>query len=122
MKRDAKADSKANPQDWGFPAFARDFPANDALDALVAAYAAGDYRAVSEGAPKLAASTDDEAVKKAALLLAERVKPDPTSRIVFLLTATLLAFLTVWWVTHDGPPKDAPPAPTGPVPTVEFVK
>jgi hypothetical protein len=114
--------SKADPKSWGFPAFARDFPEDEALDALVAAYADGDYRAVTDGAAKLAASTEDDAVKKAALLLAERVKPDPTSRVVFLLTAALLAFLTVWWVTHDGPPKDAPPAPAGPVPTVEFVK
>ncbi len=117
-----KADRKADPKDWGFPSFARDFPKDDALDELVAAYAAGDYRAVTEGAQKLAARAEDDAIKKAALLLAERVKPDPTSRVVFLLTAALLAFLTIYWVTHDGPPKDSPPAPTGPVPTVEFVK
>ena len=69
--------------------------------------------------PKEVAET---AVKKAALLLAERTKPDPTSRLLFLLTAGLLVFLSLWWMAHDGPPKDAPPAPTAPVPTVEYPK
>lgn len=108
--------------DWGFPAFARDFPENEELDALVEAFARGDYQTAAEGGRALAKKTDDDAVKKAALLLADRTKPDPTARVLFLLTATLLVFLTVWWVTHDGPPKDAPPAPTTPVPTVEFPK
>lgn len=113
---------KADPRGWGFPSFARDFPEDDALDAIVALYAAGDYRAVAERGQKLADETEDEAVKKAALLLVERTRPDPASRIVFLLTAALLALLAIWWVTHDGPPKDAPPAPAGPVPTVEYPK
>lgn len=109
--------------DWGFPAFAREFPENEELAALVDAFARGDYKAAAEGGIALAKKTDDDAVKKAALLLAERTKPDPTSRVLFLLTATLLVFLSVWWMTHDGPPKDAPPAPAMlPVPTVEFPK
>lgn len=106
--------------DWGFPAFARDFPENEELGALVDAFARGDYKTASEGSVTLANKTDDDAVKKAALLLAERTKPDPASRVLFLLTATLLVFLSVWWMTHDGPPKDAPPAPATPVPTVEI--
>lgn len=108
--------------DWGYPAFARNFPDNGELAKLVEAFARGDYKTAGDGGRALAAKTDDDAVKKAALLLAERTKPDPTSRVLFLFTATLLVFLSVWWMTHDGPPKDAPPAPTGPVPTVEFPK
>lgn len=123
-KKPAKA-SKPRPEkedEWGYPSFARDFPENAELEALVLAFARGDYQTASEGGRALARKTDDEAVKKAALLLAERTKPDPTSRVLFLLTATLLVFLSVWWATHDGPPKDAPPAPTTPVPTVEYPK
>lgn len=107
-------------QDWGQPSFANDFPKDDELAALVEAFARGDYKTASEGGLALAKKTDDEAVKKAALLLVERTKPDPTSRILFFFTAALLVFLSAWWVTHDGPSKDAPPAPTGPVPTVEY--
>jgi hypothetical protein len=107
---------------WGFPSFAKDFPENEELSALVDAFARGDYKTASDGGIALARKTDDEAVKKAALLLAERTKPDPTSRILFLLTAGLLVFLSLWWMAHDGPPKDAPPAPTAPVPTVEYPK
>jgi hypothetical protein len=107
---------------WGYPSFAKDFPENEELWDLVDAFARGDYKTASEGGLALAKKTDDDAVKKAALVLAERTKPDPTSRVLFVLTATLLAFLSVWWMTHDGPPKDAPPAPTVPVPTVEYPK
>lgn len=96
---------------WGFPRFAKDFPANDELDALVAAFAAGDYATVRARAPKLAAEAEDEAVRNAARTLRDRIEPDPTSRLLFMVAAALLAFLTVWWVTHDGPPKETPAAP-----------
>jgi hypothetical protein len=109
-------------RDWGFPSFAKDFPADEELGALVDAFARGDYKTAGEGGRALAKRTDDDAVKKAALLLAERTKPDLSSRILLLLTATLLVFLSLWWMAHDGPPKDAPPAPTTPVPTVEYPK
>lgn len=115
-------EKKDNVVAWGYPSFAKDFPENEELAALVDAFARGDYKTASEGGLALAKKTDDEAVKKAALLLAERTKPDPTSRLLFLLTAGLLVFLSLWWMTHDGPPKDAPPAPTTPVPTVEYPK
>jgi len=107
---------------WGFPSFAKDFPENDELAELVDAFARDDYKTAGEDGLALAKKTDDDAVKKAALLLAERTKPDPSSKLLFLFTATLLVFLSVWWMTHDGPPKDAPPAPTTPVPTVEYPK
>ena len=114
--------AKAEERSWGFPSFARDFPRDAELDALVAKYTDGDYLAVREGAPRLAAKEDvSEAVKKAALLLRERVEPDRTARTFFALAAALLAFLTLWWVTHDGPEHRGtipPPAP----PAVEFVK
>lgn len=87
---------------WGFPAFARDFPNDPELATLVAAFAAGDHAAVRAGAPALAAKTEDPEVKRAAELLRARIEPDPTARIFFALTAALLVFLLVWWVSHDG--------------------
>ncbi|MDF2698408.1 MAG: hypothetical protein K0S65_6792 [Labilithrix sp.] len=103
-KREVRAES------WGFPRFAKDFPRDAELDALVDAFARGDYATVRTGAPKLAAATDDEDVRRAARLLRERIEPDPTSKTLFLVAAALLAFLTAWWVAHDGPEGTAPPA------------
>jgi hypothetical protein len=109
---------------WGFPSFARDFPNDPELAALVAAFAAGDYATVREGAPALAAKTDDEGVKRAAELLRARIEPDPTSRLFFALTAALLVFLMAWWATHDGKQHaaSATSSPAKPATTVEIVK
>jgi len=98
-------------EDWGTPAFAKDFPHDPALDALVLAFARGDYRTVRDEAPRLAAATTDADVKRAAELLRQRIEPDPTSRLLFVLAAVLLAFLATWWVTHDGPEGDGVPPP-----------
>lgn len=102
---------------WGYPSFAREFPRHPELDALVAAFARGDYRTVRDGAAKLAASATDERVKEAARTLRARIEPDPTSKLLFLLAAGLLAFLTYWWVTHDGPDGGKAPAPRPPAST-----
>jgi hypothetical protein len=88
---------------WDYPAFAREFPRTPDLDELVAAFTRGDFRTVRERAPKLAASTTNERVKKAAMLLRERIEPDPTAKFLFVFAAALLVFLTCWWVAHDGP-------------------
>ena len=100
---------KATPKSWGFPSFAEDFPANDELERLVDAFARGDYLTVRNDAPKLAASTDDPEVEKAAEILRERIEPDPTSKLLFVFAAVLLAFLSFWWVTHDGPSDGSSP-------------
>lgn len=92
--------------DWGHPAFAKDFPPDPELARLVSAFARGDYRAVRDGAPALAARTEDPEVKRAAELLRERIEPDPSSKLLFVFAALLLAFLAGFWVTHDGPNHD----------------
>jgi hypothetical protein len=106
---------------WGFPAFAHDFPHDTELATLVASFATGDYATVRSRAPQLAASTEDPAVERAALLLRARIEPDPSARIFFGLTAALLAFLFVYWTSHDGPQHSAPAKPPPP-PTVEIIK
>jgi hypothetical protein len=118
----AAADPLATVREaWGFPAFAEDFPPDAELAALVTAFADGDYKAVRERAPTLAASTKNSDVKRAAELLRARIEPDPSSRVFFGLTAALLVFLFAWWAAHDGPQHTAPASPKAP-PVVEFVK
>ncbi len=104
---------------WGFPKFAADFPRHDELDALVVAFARGDYATVRARAPELAKRADDDAVKRAARRLEEALLPDPAAKILFFLTAGLLVFLTAWWLTHDHPEVKASTPP--PAPTVEIV-
>lgn len=110
MSDEPSSGEPSKPQaSWGFPRFARDFPRHDELDALVAAYAAGDYRTVRERAPRLAETAEDEDVRRAARILRERIEPDPTARLLFLIAALLLVFLSAYWVMHDGPPIEPPP-------------
>lgn len=108
--KDAAEAPRDRPRGWGFPRFAKDFPADPELDLLVAAFERGDYRAVADGAPKLAAKTDRDDVKRAAELLAARTKPDASAKLLFVVAALLLAGLTAFWVTHDGPPPTQSPA------------
>jgi hypothetical protein len=89
-----------DPKTWGYPTFAKDFPANEELARLVDAFARGDYATVRADAPKL--KSDDEAVMAAAKLLVERTAPDPMAKYLFILAAALLAFLSLWWMGHNG--------------------
>jgi hypothetical protein len=80
--------------------FAQHFPEDPELGRLVAAFEAGDYRTVREQAPKLAESTQDPLVRKAALELRKRIDPDPIQLYLLGLTFALLAFLTSWFYLH----------------------
>ncbi|AKV03837.1 hypothetical protein AKJ09_10500 [Labilithrix luteola] len=127
MTRENPSDESAAPIDaargsWGFPAFAKNFPADPELDALVVAFTNGNYAEVRARAPKLAASATDAAVREAAKTLEDRTKPDEAAKMLFLFAGALLAFLTVWWVLHDGPDDHGASRPATPAPTVEIVK
>ena len=80
-----------------FPAFARDFPADADLDALVLAFVRGDYGLIREKAPMLIAKTRDPVVRQAAEVVLERTKPDPLASVFYLLTAALVVFLSTYW-------------------------
>ena len=84
------------------PSFARSFPRDPALDALVAAFQAGNFAQVRRDAPALIASTADEAVKRAAETLIARTRPDPVAALLIGLAALLLFTLSAWWIAHGG--------------------
>ncbi len=88
----------------GGPAFARHFPEDPALDALLARFDEGNYAAVREGAAKLAQESDDDEVKRAAKELLSRIEPDPLAKVLVLGAALLLAILSGWYWTHPHVP------------------
>jgi hypothetical protein len=96
-----KGDQGAGESDR--PAFAREMPRDPDVDALLAAFDAGDFARVRREAARLEASAADEAVKGAARAIAARTKADPLAVALVAITAALLVFLSLWWVMHDGP-------------------
>jgi len=84
------------------PRFLLEFPNDPALQQLVRAFEAGNYRAVREGSRKLAASTEDPIVRAAARELGRRIEPDPLMK--YLLFVALGLFVFVVWHTYQGQP------------------
>ena len=82
------------------PAFTRNFPRNEALDALVDAFSRGDFRRVREGAPSLAAHDSEPAVQAAARELRRRIDPSPVTLYLVALTFGLLVVLYRHYLTH----------------------
>jgi hypothetical protein len=101
---DAAPEPEPAPEDEGVPAFARAFPRAPALDALVAAFEAGDYARVRSEAPALARQTEDDAVRAAARELRRRVDPDPVAVYLLVTAALLLTFLAAWYWAHPHTP------------------
>ena len=96
------------------------------LDALVDAFADGDFKRVRSEAPKLAAESADEDVKRAALTLRARIDADPVAIWLLAFAGALLVFLSGWWIAHDNmaPPARVPATSSPPAPavTVEHVR
>jgi len=84
------------------PRFAEAYPREPALDALVLAFARGDYGRVSRDAPALIKTASEPLVRGAAMDLLARTRPDPLSHVFFLLTVALLVFLSVYWWWRAG--------------------
>jgi hypothetical protein len=85
------------------PAFARDFPSDARLDALVRAFADGDYARVRRDAPKVAKTADRDDVRLAARTLVDRTRPDPLMVVLLVLPGLLLLTLSLYWWAHNGP-------------------
>ena len=95
-----------------------DYPKHAELDALVAAFEAGNYRRVRHEAPRLAAREDvDPEVRSAAKELVARTEADPIARWLLVLTGALLLLLAGYWIAQagGGPPKGAV-TPATPIP------
>jgi hypothetical protein len=104
MANEAEAKTEAKPQQGApTPPFAREFPADPELAALVDAFVAGNYARVRSDAPKLAARTEDPRVRDAARELVARTGADPLAKALLALTAALLIILSAWWIAHNGP-------------------
>jgi hypothetical protein len=77
------------------PRFLRAFPDDPELAKLSRAFEAGNYAYVREHAPEVAARAGDDEVRRAALELAERIKPDPLIKYLLMLSIALLAYLVI---------------------------
>jgi hypothetical protein len=86
------------------PTFARTFPRSPELDALVEAFARGDYAAVRAGASSLARASGDPAVQEAARTLVERTRPEPLTVALLAIAAVLLVVLAAWAIQNGKAP------------------
>jgi hypothetical protein len=82
------------------PAFLLDFPEDPELERLILAFEAGNFAQVRAQAPQLAASTTDDAVRRAALELRRRTDPDPLLLVLLGLCIVLFVFLVSWVYTR----------------------
>lgn len=82
------------------PAFLLEFPEDAELELLITAFEVGNFAHVRREAPKLAARTTDDAVRRAALELKSRIDPDPLLLLLLLLCIALFVFLVCWVYTR----------------------
>ncbi len=66
----------------------------------MAAFEAGDYASVREGAPRLAEQTEDPRVRDAALELGRRIEPDPLIRYMLFVSVGLLLFMIFYFYSQ----------------------
>jgi hypothetical protein len=100
------------PETPRVPSFARAFPRLPELDALVEAFARGDYATVRANAPRLAESTSEEPVRAAARTLLARTRPDPLAVALLALGAVLLVALGGYWMAYGKAPAALPAMPS----------
>jgi len=81
------------------PGFLLEFPDDPELQRLVQAFEAGNYEAVRSGAPRLAQTTQDAAVRGAARELRRRIDPDPLMK--YLLWVAIALFVFVVWFSYQ---------------------
>jgi hypothetical protein len=99
----ARLTPEATPDGPRLPAFARAYPRDPELDALLRAMAGGDHARVHAEAEPLAARADKdgrEEVARAARDLRRRLEPDPMVLWMFAGSLALLGFLVFWFYTH----------------------
>jgi len=77
------------------PSFARDFPRTPEVDALVDAFARGDYARVRAAAPDVERS-EDPATRDAARMLVDRTRPDPLVLVLLGIATALFVVIAAW--------------------------
>jgi hypothetical protein len=92
--------AKLNAAGEDRPAFLLEFPEDPQLELLILAFEAGNFAEVRAQAPRLAASTADDAVRRAALELRRRTDPDPLLLLLLGLCIALFVFLVAWVYTR----------------------
>jgi CHASE3 domain sensor protein len=80
------------------PDFARDYPDDPALEALVVAFARGNYAAVRAGSKKLEGETTDETIRAAARELRARTGADGTMVALFVIASIGLVAVWLYWI------------------------
>jgi hypothetical protein len=83
------------------PRFVLDFPSDPDLDALVAAFERGNFRAVNAGAASLREKTDDATIRAACDELLLRIRPDPLVKALLGISVFLFAALVAWSYFRD---------------------
>jgi hypothetical protein len=91
------------------PSFAEGFPRVPELDALVEAFARGNYAQVRREGRKLTRLAADDGVRRAARTLVERTEADPLSLALLGLAGALLIVTAAWWIAHGRPPPVSAP-------------
>lgn len=82
------------------PAFLLQFPDDPELQSLVRAFEEGNFAKVRAEAPALALRSTDDAVRRAARELRQRIDPDPLLVVLLVFALSLFAFLVVWIYTR----------------------
>jgi hypothetical protein len=59
--------------------------------------------------PKLAESTGEPDIRRAALELVAHTEPDPLATWLLVLTGALLVILSAYWIAHGKPPHGSVP-------------
>jgi hypothetical protein len=92
---DKDKDKPRKQADTG-PSFARGYPDDPELRELLAAFERGAHNVVRDRAEKLAQSTSNPDVARAARDLRSRLEPDPLAVKLLLAAVALLIFLSAW--------------------------
>lgn len=82
--------------------FLAHLPDDPELRRLGEAFERGDYALVRREAPRLAESTEDDEVRKAARDLLQRLEPDPLMKYLLVLSVLLFVVVTAFVYASQG--------------------
>jgi hypothetical protein len=103
------------------PSFAKDYPEDEDLLALVDEFEAGDYRAVRAGTARIASGDKSDAVKAAARDLRARTEPSRGQIALLVIAALLVTALSGYEIATHGRNAPRPASPPPARPTVEHI-